>query len=84
MHNRLIYHLPNATVEIVKPIENTDFCMHCTRLRVTSDGKLKPCLMRNDNLIDILASIRQGASDEELKQMFVKANYLREPYNKGK
>ena len=84
MHNRLIYHLPNATVEIVKPIENTDFCMHCTRLRVTSDGKLKPCLMRNDNLTDILASIRQGASDEELKQMFAKANYLREPYNKGK
>ena len=31
MHNRVIYHLPNATVEVVKPIENTDFCMHCTR-----------------------------------------------------
>ena len=84
MHNRLIYHLPNATVEVVKPIENSDFCMHCTRLRVTSDGKLKPCLMRNDNLTDILTSIRQGASDEELKQLFVKANLLREPYNKGK
>ena len=84
MHNRLIYHLPNAIVEVVKPIENTDFCMHCTRLRVTSDGKLKPCLMRNDNLTDILTSIRQGATDEELKQLFVKANLLREPYNKGK
>jgi cyclic pyranopterin phosphate synthase len=83
MHNRLIYHLPNATVEVVKPIENTDFCMHCTRLRVTSDGKLKPCLMRNDNLTDILTPIRQGASDEELKQIFVKANLLREPYNKS-
>lgn len=84
MHNRLIYHLPNATVEVVKPIENSDFCMHCTRLRVTSDGKLKPCLMRNDNLTDILTSIRQGASDEELKKLFLKANLLREPYNKGK
>jgi cyclic pyranopterin phosphate synthase len=83
MHNRLIYHLPNATVEVVKPIENTDFCMHCTRLRVTSDGKLKPCLMRNDNLTDILTPIRKGASDEELKQLFVKANWLREPYNKS-
>jgi cyclic pyranopterin phosphate synthase len=82
MHNRLIYHLPNATVEVVKPIENTDFCMHCTRLRVTSDGKLKPCLMRNDNLTDILTPIRKGASDEELKQLFVRANWLREPYNK--
>ncbi|MGZ4850530.1 MAG: GTP 3',8-cyclase MoaA [Candidatus Bathyarchaeia archaeon] len=83
MHNRLIYHLPKATVEVVHPIENSDFCMHCTRLRVTSDGKLKPCLMRNDNLIDILTSIRNGASDEQLKQLFAKANLLREPYNKS-
>ncbi len=83
MHNRLIYHLPNVTVEVVHPIENTDFCMHCTRLRVTSDGKLKPCLMRNDNLTDILTPMRQGASDEELKQLFVQANQLREPYNKS-
>jgi cyclic pyranopterin phosphate synthase len=82
MHNRLIYHLPNATVEVVHPIENTDFCMHCTRMRVTSDGKLKPCLMRNDNLTDILSPIRQGVTDIELKQLFVKANSLREPYNK--
>jgi GTP 3',8-cyclase len=82
MHNRLIYHLPDATVEVVHPTENSDFCMHCTRLRVTSDGKLKPCLMRNDNLIDILSAIRSGASDEELKQLFVKANDLREPFNK--
>jgi GTP 3',8-cyclase len=84
MHNRRIYHLPNATVEVVHPIENTDFCMHCTRLRVTSDGKLKPCLMRNDNLTDILTPIRQNATDEELKELFVKANKLREPYNTAK
>ncbi len=83
MHNRLIYHLPNVTVEVVHPIENSDFCMHCTRMRVTSDGKLKPCLMRNDNLTDILTPIRQGASDEQLKQLFIKANMLREPYNKS-
>jgi GTP 3',8-cyclase len=83
MHNRLIYRLPNATVEVVHPIENTDFCMHCTRMRVTSDGKLKPCLMRNDNLTDILTPIREGKSDEALKQLFVAANQLREPYNKA-
>ena len=83
MHNRLIYHLPNVTVEVVHPIENSDFCVHCTRIRVTSDGKLKPCLMRNDNLTDILTSIRQGANDQQLKELFVKANLLREPYNKS-
>jgi cyclic pyranopterin phosphate synthase len=81
MHNRRIYHLSNAIVEVVHPIENTDFCMHCTRLRVTSDGKLKPCLMRNDNLTDLLSPIRRGATDEELRELFVKANGLREPYN---
>ena len=82
MHNRLIYHLPNATVEVVKPIENTDFCMHCTRMRITSDGKLKPCLMRNDNLTDILKPIRKGANDEQLRKLFLQANELRAPYNK--
>jgi cyclic pyranopterin phosphate synthase len=83
MHNRRIYHLPDVTVEVVHPIDNTDFCLHCTRLRVTSDGKLKPCLMRNDNLIDILAPMRHGASDDELKELFRRANQQREPYNKA-
>ncbi len=82
MHNRKIYRLPDVTVEVVHPIENSDFCMHCTRLRVTSDGKLKPCLMRNDNLTDVLTPIRQGASDEKLKQLFTTANMLRQPFNK--
>ncbi len=83
MHNRRIYHLPDVTVEVVHPIENTDFCMHCTRLRVTSDGKLKPCLMRNDDLTDILTPLRKGATDEELTQLFRQANQLREPFNKN-
>jgi len=83
MHNRRIYHLPAVTVEVVHPIENRDFCLHCTRLRLTSDGKLKPCLMRNDNLINILAPLRSGASDEELKKLFVFANQKREPYNRN-
>jgi cyclic pyranopterin phosphate synthase len=82
MQSRHIYHLPSGTVEVVHPIENTDFCMYCTRLRVTSDGKLKPCLMRNDNLVDILASMRNGAKDQQLIELFELANQRRQPYNK--
>ncbi len=82
MHNRRIYHLPDVTVEVVHPTENGEFCAHCTRLRVTSDGKLKTCLMKNDNLIDILTPMRKGASDEEITELFVRANKQREPYNK--
>ena len=84
MHNRRIYYLPDVTVEVVHPSENGEFCAHCTRLRVTSDGKLKTCLMRNDNLIDVLTSMRRGASDGELKALFILANQLREPYNQKK
>ncbi|MEM2975867.1 MAG: GTP 3',8-cyclase MoaA [Candidatus Bathyarchaeia archaeon] len=82
MQNRRIYCLPNVKVEVIKPIENTEFCAHCTRLRLTSDGKLKPCLMRNDNLTDVLTPLRKGASDEELAQAFLNAIKRREPYFK--
>jgi cyclic pyranopterin phosphate synthase len=81
MQNRRIYHLPDLKVEIIHPIENSEFCENCTRLRVTSDGKLKPCLMRNDNLSDVLTLMRKGATDQELTQAFKSANQRREPYN---
>jgi cyclic pyranopterin phosphate synthase len=82
MHNRHVYRLPDVTVEIVHPTENGEFCAHCTRLRVTSNGMLKTCLMRNDNLINIITPLRNGATDEELKALFLRANQIREPYNK--
>jgi len=82
MQNRHVYVLPKVNVEVVHPIENTDFCARCTRLRLTSDGKFKPCLMVNTNLVDVLTPMREGASDEELKQLFVTAVKRREPYYK--
>ena len=81
MQNRRIYRLPDSTVEVIKPIENTEFCLHCTRMRVTSDGKLKPCLMRNDNTIDILTPMRKGVSDRKLAGLFRRANMERQPFN---
>jgi cyclic pyranopterin phosphate synthase len=84
MQSRHVYYLPDVTVEIVHPIENTSFCANCTRLRLTSDGKLKPCLMRNDNLVDILTPMRNGATDEELMGLFELANQRRQPYNQIK
>jgi cyclic pyranopterin phosphate synthase len=83
MQNRRIYHLPDVRVEVVHPLENTEFCLHCTRLRLTSSGKLKPCLMSNENLVDILKPLRNGASDTELAELFKKANLKRQPYYKA-
>jgi len=83
MQNRRIYFLPRVKVEVIHPIENTEFCARCTRIRVTSDGKLKPCLMRNDNLVDILTPLRNGANEEELTKIFLEAVKRREPYYKA-
>ena len=82
MQKRRVYHLPEAKVEVIRPIENTEFCGNCTRIRVTSDGKLKPCLMRKDNLVDLLSPMRSGADDEKLKETFIEAVQRREPYCK--
>jgi len=82
MQGRRIYTLEGARVEVVKPVENTSFCMQCTRMRLTSDGKLKPCLMRNDNLVDILTPVRKGESDDYLHVVFKRALEAREPYHK--
>jgi cyclic pyranopterin phosphate synthase len=77
MHHRKKYCLDGAEVEVVRPLHNTEFCAFCNRLRVTSDGKLKPCLLRTDNHIDI-----RGKSGTELEELFKKAVSLREPFYK--
>ena len=80
MQNRMVYILPEVKVELVRPIENTKFCANCTRIRITSDGKLKPCLMRTTDLVDILTPLRNGADDNKLTEIFTETIKKREPY----
>jgi cyclic pyranopterin phosphate synthase len=80
MQDRKKYFVNGGEIEIVRPMDNTEFCKNCTRLRITPDGKIKPCLLRNDNLVDIIEPMCRGFSDEELKKVFLKAIGNREPY----
>ena len=68
------------TVEVVQPVENPSFCMACHRLRLTSDGRLKGCLMTNDGLLDLRALLRSGAPETALVQAFEKAIARRRPF----
>jgi cyclic pyranopterin phosphate synthase len=63
-------------------MHNTSFCAHCTRIRITADGKFKPCLMRSDNFVDFLSPMREGARDEKLEELFKQAVERREPFMK--
>jgi len=67
-------------VEVVRPMHNTEFCSHCTRLRLSSDGRLKPCLLDRSGEVDILTPMRRGVSDDELGDLFTKAVANRKPY----
>jgi cyclic pyranopterin phosphate synthase len=79
MHNRKKFILSEGEIETVKPMDNTEFCMHCTRLRLTVDGHLKPCLLRNDNLVDVISPLRSGSLDG-VRVAFEEAIQRREPY----
>jgi len=44
------------------------FCRECNRLRLTADGKLRPCLFAETE-IDLKTPMRSGASDREIERL---------------
>ncbi|MGE5141146.1 MAG: GTP 3',8-cyclase MoaA [Rudaea sp.] len=57
------------------------FCAGCDRMRLTSDGRLHLCLLRDDE-VDLLTPLRSGASDEELRTMMSRGVYNK-PWGHG-
>jgi len=46
------------------------FCATCTRARLTADGKLRLCLLREKE-VDLLTPLRRGATLEDLRQIIL-------------
>jgi cyclic pyranopterin phosphate synthase len=51
----------------ISPLSN-HFCGKCNRLRLTADGKIRPCLF-SETEIDIKTAIRNGAPDNEIERL---------------
>jgi len=87
LHARRQYTVPlshgQVVVEVVRPTHNSSFCESCTRLRMTSDGRLKPCLLRHDNLIDIRCLLGGENPSSSVDGALVRAVEAREPYWRG-
>jgi len=66
------YQIPGREQRIgfIGAMTNLHFCESCNKLRLTCDGKLRPCLGSYLEF-DIMKPLRAGASDEELKQFFL-------------
>jgi len=67
------YRFPGAkgTIGFISPVTDC-FCQACNRLRLTADGKLRPCLFSDDE-IDLRSPLRQGATVGEIKRLIRQA-----------
>lgn len=63
------FKIPGArgVIGFISPITR-HFCESCRRLRLTADGKIRPCLL-SDTEIDIKSPLRGGCSDAELERL---------------
>jgi cyclic pyranopterin phosphate synthase len=57
-------------IGFIGALTNLHFCESCNKLRLTCDGKLRPCLGSYLEF-DIMKPLRAGANDEQLKQFFL-------------
>jgi len=54
-------------IGFISPVSD-EFCASCNRVRLTSDGMLRGCLMR-DGEVDFRAAFRAGATDDEIRNL---------------
>ena len=68
-----IFRLAEAvgSVGFISPISH-HFCDRCNRLRLTSEGRLRSCLL-SDQETDLKERLRNGATDEEIKELIIAA-----------
>ncbi|HEX9076797.1 MAG TPA: GTP 3',8-cyclase MoaA [Anaerolineae bacterium] len=71
------YRVRNAqgTIGFISSVSDP-FCDGCDRVRLTTDGKVRLCLLRDDE-IDLMAPLRAGAGDDELLELMRKGIYAK-------
>ena len=62
-------------IGFINPVSD-HFCSTCNRLRLTSDGKLRVCLL-NEEEIDLKKALRENCSDKELEKLIRDAILLK-------
>jgi len=68
------YRLPGARglIGFISPLSDDKFCATCNRMRLTADGKIRPCLL-TDQEVNLKETLRRGGSDDELRQRILEA-----------
>ncbi len=77
-----LFHLPGAQGDVGFISSVTEpFCAACTRARLTADGRLRLCLLREGE-VDLLTPLRTGATLEELRQIILNGIWYK-PWGHG-
>ncbi len=68
-----VYKIPGSmgSIGFISPLSH-QFCEKCNRLRLTSEGKLRSCLL-SDKESDLRELLRSGASDDQIAQLVIQA-----------
>ena len=77
-----------ATVGFIGALTDADFCAGCNKIRLTADGRIRPCLGRHNEL-DLVSTLRhsQGSVEEVLERAIAakpKDHEFRECYQPGR
>ena len=77
-----IYRLRNAkgTLGFISSVTNP-FCAGCNRVRLTADGRIRLCLLR-DTEVDLKTPLRAGATDDDLRTI-IRDGMWRKPWGHG-
>lgn len=60
-----------GVIGIISPLSD-HFCGFCNRLRLTANGRIRPCLFSNEE-IDMRTPMRSGGSDDTIEELFLEA-----------
>jgi cyclic pyranopterin phosphate synthase len=61
-----------ALIGFIGALTNLHFCDNCNKMRLTADGKIRPCL-GNHGELDLRAVVRNGGNDDALREVFLEA-----------
>ena len=80
LYQYLNYKLNNGgTIGIITPMSK-HFCSECDKLRLTSDGKIRPCLL-SDKEVDIKEIIKERNEEKLINKIIESLNLKKNQHN---